>query len=141
MSSKPLGAIERNQSGSGLGRDRAGRAVLGQGGFWAAGWWAPPCVPQPVAIHRLAAKASPALRLAPPAAAPGWWPPWAGRADLFALVWVAIRVYNLALCRSLSEFDSSCLAVMAGLWIARRWVSKARRNHGPHATWFELFPG
>jgi ATP synthase I chain len=76
----------------------AGGLVWGKAGFWAAGVGAALACLNLWAIHRLAAKAIARAAAGATAAATGLVAAMGGKMlILFALVWVAIRVYNLAL--------------------------------------------
>jgi hypothetical protein len=119
MSSKPLGAIEKTNLVLALAVTALGGLVWGKAGFWAAGVGAALACLNLWAIHRLAAKAIARAAAGATAAAAGLVAAMGGKMlILFALVWVAIRVYNLALVPfaiGISILPVSL--VMAGLWI------------------------
>ena len=119
MSSKPLGAIEKTNLVLALAVTALGGLVWGKAGFWAAGVGAALACLNLWAIHRLAAKAIARAAAGATAAATGLVAAMGGKMlILFALVWVAIRVYNLALVPfaiGISILPVSL--VMAGLWI------------------------
>jgi ATP synthase I chain len=119
MSSKPLGAIEKTNLVLALAVTALGGLVWGKAGFWAAGVGAALACLNLWAIHRLAAKAIARAAAGATAAATGLVAAMGGKMLLlFALVWVAIRVYNLALVPfaiGISILPVSL--VMAGLWI------------------------
>jgi hypothetical protein len=119
MSSKPLGAIEKTNLVLALAVTALGGLVWGKAGFWAAGAGAALACLNLWAIHRLAAKAIARAAAGATAAATGLVAAMGGKMlILFALVWVAIRVYNLALVPfaiGISILPVSL--VMAGLWI------------------------
>ena len=119
MSSKPLGAIEKTNLVLALAVTALGGLVWGKAGFWAVGVGAALACLNLWAIHRLAAKAIARAAAGATAAATGLVAAMGGKMlILFALVWVAIRVYNLALVPfaiGISILPVSL--VMAGLWI------------------------
>jgi hypothetical protein len=119
MSNKPLGAIEKTNLVLALAVTALGGLVWGKAGFWAAGAGAALACLNLWAIHRLAAKAIARAAAGATAAATGLVAAMGGKMlILFALVWVAIRVYNLALVPfaiGISILPVSL--VMAGLWI------------------------
>ena len=119
MSSKPLGAIEKTNLVLALAVTALGGLVWGKAGFWAAGVGAALACLNLWAIHRLAANAIARAAAGATAAATGLVAAMGGKMlILFALVWVAIRVYNLALVPfaiGISILPVSL--VMAGLWI------------------------
>ena len=119
MTTKPLAAIEKTNLVLALAVTALGGVVWGRAGLLAAGVGAALACINLWAIHRLAARAI-------ERAAAGATAQAAGLVDalgvkmmiLFALVWVAIRVYNLALVPfaiGISVLPVSL--VMAGLWI------------------------
>jgi hypothetical protein len=119
MSSKPFGVIEKTNLVLALAVTALGGLVWGKAGFWAAGVGAALACLNLWAIHRLAAKAIARAAAGATAAATGLVAAMGGKMlILFALVWVAIRVYNLALVPfaiGISILPVSL--VMAGLWI------------------------
>jgi hypothetical protein len=119
MSSKPLGAIEKTNLVLALAVTALGGLVWGKAGLCAAGVGAALACLNLWAIHRLAAKAIARAAAGATAAATGLVAAMGGKMlILFALVWVAIRVYNLALVPfaiGISILPVSL--VMAGLWI------------------------
>ena len=119
MSSKPFGVIEKTNLVLALAVTALGGLVWGKAGFWAAGVGAALACLNLWAIHRLAAKAIARAAAGATAAATGLVAAMGGKMlILFALVWVAIRVYNLALVPfaiGISILPVSL--VMVGLWI------------------------
>jgi hypothetical protein len=119
MTRKPLGAIEKTNLVLALAVTALGGLVWGKSGLWAAGAGAALACLNLWAIHRLAARAIARATAGATAAAAGLVAAMGGKMlILFALVWVAIRVYNLALVPfaiGISILPVSL--VMAGLWI------------------------
>ena len=119
MSSKPLGAIEKTNLVLALAVTALGGLVWGKAGLWAAGVGAALACLNLWAIHRLAARAIARAAAGATTAAAALVAALGGKMlILFALVWVAIRVYNLALVPfaiGISVLPVSL--VMAGLWI------------------------
>lgn len=119
MSSKPLGAIEKTNLVLALAVTALGGLVWGKSGLLAAGVGAALACLNLWAIHRLAARAMARAAAGANAQAAGLMAALGGKMlILFALVWVAIRVYNLALVPfaiGISVLPVSL--VMAGLWI------------------------
>ena len=119
MTTKPLAAIEKTNLVLALAVTALGGLVWGKPGFWAAGVGAALACLNLWAIHRLAAKSIARAAAGATAAATGLVAALGGKMlILFALVWVAIRVYNLALVPfaiGISVLPVSL--VMAGLWI------------------------
>jgi hypothetical protein len=119
MSSKPLGAIEKTNLVLALAVTALGGLVWGKAGLWAAGVGAALACLNLWAIHRLAARAIARAAAGATTAAAALVAALGGKMlILFALVWVAIRVYNLALVPfaiGISILPVSL--VMAGLWI------------------------
>jgi ATP synthase I chain len=119
MTSKPLAAIEKTNLVLALAVTALGGLVWGKSGLLAAGVGAALACVNLWAIHRLAARAMARAAAGANAQAAGLMAALGGKMlILFALVWVAIRVYHLALVPfaiGISVLPVSL--VMAGLWI------------------------
>ena len=119
MTSKPLAAIEKTNLVLALAVTALGGLVWGKPGLLAAGVGAALACLNLWAIHRLAARAMARAAAGANAQAAGLMAALGGKMlILFALVWVAIRVYHLALVPfaiGISILPVSL--VMAGLWI------------------------
>ena len=119
MTTKPLAAIEKTNLVLALAVTALGGLVWGKSGLLAAGVGAALACLNLWAIHRLAARAMARAAAGANAQAAGLMAALGGKMlILFALVWVAIRVYNLALVPfaiGISVLPVSL--VMAGLWI------------------------
>jgi len=119
MTTKPLAAIEKTNLVLALAVTALGGAVWGKAGLLAAGVGAALACINLWAIHRLAARAIERAAAGATAQAAGLVAALGVKMMiLFALVWVAIRVYNLALVPfaiGISVLPVSL--VMAGLWI------------------------
>ena len=119
MTTKPLGAIEKTNLVLAVAVTALGGLVWGKSGLLAAGVGAALACLNLWAIHRLAARAMARAAAGANAQAAGLMAALGGKMlILFALVWVAIRVYNLALVPfaiGISILPVSL--VMAGLWI------------------------
>ena len=119
MTSKPLAAIEKTNLVLAVAVTALGGLVWGKSGLLAAGVGAALACLNLWAIHRLAARAMARAAAGANAQAAGLMAALGGKMlILFALVWVAIRVYNLALVPfaiGISVLPVSL--VMAGLWI------------------------
>jgi hypothetical protein len=119
MTTKPLAAIEKTNLVLAVAVTALGGLVWGKPGLLAAGVGAALACLNLWAIHRLAARAMARAVAGANAQAAGLMAALGGKMlILFALVWVAIRVYNLALVPfaiGISVLPVSL--VMAGLWI------------------------
>ena len=119
MTTKPLAAIEKTNLVLALAVTALGGLVWGKSGLLAAGVGAALACLNLWAIHRLAARAMARAAAGANAQAAGLMAALGGKMlILFALVWVAIRVYHLALVPfaiGISVLPVSL--VMAGLWI------------------------
>jgi hypothetical protein len=119
MTTKPLAAIEKTNLVLAVAVTALGGLVWGKSGLLAAGVGAALACLNLWAIHRLAARAMARAAAGANAQAAGLMAALGGKMlILFALVWVAIRVYNLALVPfaiGISVLPVSL--VMAGLWI------------------------
>jgi len=119
MTRKPLAAIERTNLILALAVTALGGLVWGKSGLLAAGVGAALACFNLWAIHRLAARAIARAAAGANAQAAGLMAAMGAKMlVLFALVWLAIRVYNLALVPftiGISVLPVSL--VMAGLWI------------------------
>jgi hypothetical protein len=119
MTAKPLAAIEKTNLVLAVAVTALGGLVWGKSGLLAAGVGAALACLNLWAIHRLAARAMARAAAGANAQAAGLMAALGGKMlILFALVWVAIRVYNLALVPfaiGISVLPVSL--VMAGLWI------------------------
>ena len=119
MTTKPLAAIEKTNLVLALSVTALGGVVWGRAGLLAAGVGAALACINLWAIHRLAARAIERAAAGATAQAAGLVAALGVKMMiLFALVWVAIRVYNLALVPfaiGISVLPVSL--VMAGLWI------------------------
>ena len=119
MTTKPLAAIEKTNLVLALAVTALGGVVWGRAGLLAAGVVAALACINLWAIHRLAARAIERAAAGATAQAAGLVAALGVKMMiLFALVWVAIRVYNLALVPfaiGISVLPVSL--VMAGLWI------------------------
>jgi hypothetical protein len=119
MTTKPLAAIEKTNLVLALAVTALGGVVWGKSGLLAAGVGAALACLNLWAIHRLAARAIERAAAGATAQAAGLVAALGVKMMiLFALVWVAIRVYNLALVPfaiGISVLPVSL--VMAGLWI------------------------
>ena len=119
MTTKPLAAIEKTNLVLALAVTALGGLAWGKAGLLAAGVGAALACLNLWAIHRLAARAMARAAAGANAQAAGLMAALGGKMlILFALVWVAIRVYNLALVPfaiGISVLPVSL--VMAGLWI------------------------
>jgi len=119
MTTKPLAAIEKTNLVLAVAVTALGGLVWGKSGLLAAGVGAALACLNLWAIHRLAARAMARAAAGANAQAAGLMAALGGKMlILFALVWVAIRVYNLALVPfaiGISILPVSL--VMAGLWI------------------------
>ena len=119
MTTKPLAAIEKTNLVLALAVTELGGVVWGRAGLLAAGVGAALACINLWAIHRLAARAIERAAAGATAQAAGLVAALGVKMMiLFALVWVAIRVYNLALVPfaiGISVLPVSL--VMAGLWI------------------------
>ena len=119
MTSKPLAAIEKTNLVLAVAVTALGGLVWGKSGLLAAGVGAALACLNLWAIHRLAARAMARAAAGANAQAAGLMAALGGKMlILFALVWVAIRVYHLALVPfaiGISVLPVSL--VMAGLWI------------------------
>jgi len=119
MTTKPLAAIEKTNLVLAVAVTALGGLVWGKSGLLAAGVGAALACLNLWAIHRLAARAMARAAAGANAQAAGLMAALGGKMlILFALVWVAIRVYHLALVPfaiGISVLPVSL--VMAGLWI------------------------
>jgi hypothetical protein len=119
MTTKPLAAIEKTNLVLALAVTALGGVAWGKAGLLAAGVGAALACINLWAIHRLAARAIERAAAGATAQAAGLVAALGVKMMiLFALVWVAIRVYNLALVPfaiGISVLPVSL--VMAGLWI------------------------
>ena len=119
MTTKPLAAIEKTNLVLAVGVTALGGLVWGRAGLLAAGVGAALACLNLWAMHRIAARAIARAAAGETAAAAGLMAALGAKMlILFALVWVAIRVYNLALVPfaiGISILPVSL--VMAGLWI------------------------
>jgi hypothetical protein len=119
MTTKPLAAIEKTNLVLAVAVTALGGLVWGKSGLLAAGVGAGLACLNLWAIHRLAARAMARAAAGANAQAAGLMAALGGKMlILFALVWVAIRVYHLALVPfaiGISVLPVSL--VMAGLWI------------------------
>jgi hypothetical protein len=119
MTTKPLAAIEKTNLVLALAVTALGGLVWGKAGLLGAGVGAALACLNLWAIHRLAARAIERAAAGATAQAAGLVAALGVKMMiLFALVWVAIRVYNLALVPfaiGISVLPVSL--VMAGLWI------------------------
>ena len=119
MTTKPLAAIEKTNLALALAVTALGGVVWGRAGLLAAGVGAALACINLWAIHRLAARAIERAAAGATAQAAGLVAALGVKMMiLFALVWVAIRVYNLALVPfaiGISVLPVSL--VMVGLWI------------------------
>ena len=119
MTTKPLAAIEKTNLVLALAVTALGGLVWGKAGLLGAGVGAALACINLWAIHRLAARAIERAAAGATAQAAGLVAALGVKMMiLFALVWVAIRVYNLALVPfaiGISVLPVSL--VMAGLWI------------------------
>ncbi|MGA7741214.1 MAG: ATP synthase subunit I [Polyangia bacterium] len=119
MTTKPLAAIEKTNLVLAVAVTALGGLVWGKPGLLAAGVGAALACLNLWAIHRLAARAMARAAAGANAQAAGLMAALGGKMlILFALVWVAIRVYHLALVPfaiGISVLPVSL--VMAGLWI------------------------
>ena len=119
MTTKPLGAIEKTNLVLAAAVTALGGLVWGKAGLCAAGVGAALACFNLWAMHRLAGRAIARAAAGDTAAAAGLLAALGAKMlILFALVWVAIRVYNLALVPfaiGISILPVSL--VMAGLWI------------------------
>ncbi len=119
MKKKPLAAIEKTNLLLAVGVTALGGLVWDKAGLLAAGVGAALACLNLWAIHRLAGRAIARATAGDTAAATGLLAALGVKMlILFALVWVAIRVYNLALVPfaiGISILPVSL--VMAGLWI------------------------
>jgi len=119
MTTKPLGAIEKTNLVLAVAVTALGGLVWGRAGLQAAGEGAALACLNLWAMHRIAARAIARAAAGDTAATAGLLAALGAKMlILFALVWVAIRVYNLALVPfaiGISILPVSL--VMAGLWI------------------------
>jgi hypothetical protein len=119
MTTKPLGAIEKTNLVLAVAVTALGGLVWGRAGLLAAGVGAALACLNLWAMHRIAARAIARAAAGDTAATAGLLAALGAKMlILFALVWVAIRVYNLALVPfaiGISILPVSL--VMAGLWI------------------------
>ena len=119
MTTKPLAAIEKTNLVLAVAVTALGGLVWGKSGLLAAGVGAALACLNLWAIHRLAARAMARAAAGANAQAAGLMAALGGKMlILFALVWVAIRVYNLALVPfaiGISVLPISL--VFSGLWI------------------------
>ena len=119
MTTKPLAAIEKTNLVLAVAVTALGGLVWGKSGLLAAGVGAALACLNLWAIHRLAARAMARAAAGETGMAAGLVAAMGAKMILlFALVWVAIRVYNLALVPfaiGISVLPVSL--VMAGLWI------------------------
>jgi hypothetical protein len=119
MTTRPLAAIEKTNLVLALAVTALGGLVWGRPGLLAAGVGAALACINLWAIHRLASRAMARASAGETALAAGLVAAMGGKMlILFGLVWVAIRVYNLALVPfaiGISILPVSL--VMAGLWI------------------------
>jgi hypothetical protein len=119
MTTKPLAAIEKTNLVLALAVTALGGLVWGRAGLLASGVGAALACINLWAIHRLAARAIERAAAGATAQAAGLVAALGAKMMiLFALVWVAIRVYNLALVPfaiGISVLPVSL--VLAGLWI------------------------
>jgi hypothetical protein len=119
MTTKPLAAIEKTNLVLALAVTALGGLAWGKAGLLGAGVGAALACINLWAIHRLAARAIERVAAGATAQAAGLVAALGVKMMiLFALVWVAIRVYNLALVPfaiGISVLPVSL--VMAGLWI------------------------
>jgi len=119
MTTKPLAAIEKTNLVLAVAVTALGGLVWGKSGLLAAGAGAALACLNLWAIHRLAARAMARAAVGATAQAAGLMAALGGKMlILFALVWVAIRVYHLALVPFAIGISVHPVSlVMAGLWI------------------------